>query len=152
MSTIQEKALALHAAGSNCAQCVLCAFADANGFDFCLAHSLSTCLGAGIGRRQLVCGAVTGGVMAIGASLGNECGANQIAKEKCYELANKFVATIEHEFGSSDCRSLLGVDTSTESGRSEVKAKGLGSAVCAKVIARSAQLAESIILEQLALG
>lgn len=152
MSTIQEKALALHAAGSNCAQCVLCAFADTNGFDFCLAHSLCTCLGAGFGRRQLVCGAVTGGAMAIGATLGNECGADQKAKERCYELVNAFVATIEKEFGSSDCRSLLGVDISTDEGRSELKAKGLGTSVCDKIIARSAQLIESIILEQQALG
>lgn len=148
MSTIQEKALALHAAGSNCAQCVLCAFADAYGFDFCLAHSLGTCLGAGVGRRQLVCGAVTGGVMALGATLGNECGADQNAKERCYQLAHGFVATIEEEFGCSDCRTLLGVDISTDQGRAEVKAKGLGSSVCASIIARCSQLAESIILEE----
>ncbi len=90
--------------------------------------------------------------MALGASLGNECGANQNAKERCYELVNSFVATIEKEFGCSDCRTLIGVDISTEEGRADVKTKGLGASVCDKIIARSAQLVESIILEQQALG
>jgi C_GCAxxG_C_C family probable redox protein len=145
MDTLQAKALALHASGSNCAQSVVCAFAEATGFDFVAAHRFSTCLGAGLGRKQLVCGAVSGGAMAIGAALGNDSGADLAAKERCYSLVAEFVSTIEKEFGSSSCRALLGVDLNTEEGRAEVKAKGLGASVCDKVIARSVELVERAI-------
>jgi C_GCAxxG_C_C family probable redox protein len=145
MSTIQEKALALHASGSNCAQSVLCAFSGDVGFDFAQAHRFTTCMGAGLGRRQLLCGAVSGGALAIGAALGNDSGADLATKERCYGIVNDYVAKLESEFGSSDCRTLLGVDISTEAGRAEVKARGLGDAICNKIIARAAELAEKAI-------
>ena len=147
MSTIQDKALALHASGSNCAQSVLCAFSDKVGFDFAQAHRFTTCMGAGLGRRQLLCGAVSGGALAIGAALGNDSGADLAAKERCYGIVNDYVAKLEAEFGSSDCRTLLGVDISTEAGRAEVKARGLGAAVCDKIIARAAELAQKAIAD-----
>jgi len=145
MKTIQDKALALHASGSNCAQSVLCAFSDHIGFDFAQAHRFTTCMGAGLGRRQLLCGAVSGGALAIGAALGNDSGADPATKERCYGIVNEYVATLEAEFGSSDCRTLLGIDIGTETGRAEVKARGLGDSVCNKVIARSVELAEQAI-------
>lgn len=145
METIQQKAAALHASGSNCAQAVLCAFSDELGFDFAQAHRLTTCMGAGLGRRQLLCGAVSGGALALGAALGNDSGADLAAKERCYAIVAEFVATIEAEFGFSDCRSLLGVDISTEAGRTEVKTRGLGASVCDRIISRSADLAEQAI-------
>ena len=147
MDTIQQKALALHAAGSNCAQAAYCAFADEIGFDFTAAHRSATCLGAGLGRRQLVCGAVSGGAMAIGAALGSDTGAQLETKERCYGVVAEFVATLEAEFGASDCRTLLGVDISTEAGRAEVKARGLGASVCNKIIARSVELVEKILAD-----
>jgi len=145
MNTVQEKALALHASGSNCAQAVLCAFSEATGFDATQAHRFTTCMGAGLGRRQLLCGAVSGGALALGAALGNDTGADLATKERCYSIVADFVAALEKEFGSTDCRTLLGIDISTEAGRAEVKARGLGNAVCNKIILRSVELVEKAI-------
>ncbi|MCK7471113.1 MAG: C-GCAxxG-C-C family protein [Desulfomicrobium escambiense] len=145
MDTLVKKSLALHEAGSNCAQSVLCAFAGEYGFDEVAAHRLATALGAGLGRRQLLCGAVSGGAMAIGAALGNDSGADLEAKERCYAIVAGFVARIESEFGSSDCRTLLGVDLNTSEGKAQVKARGLGASVCDRIIARSTELVAEAI-------
>ncbi len=149
MKSIADKANALHATGSNCAQSVVCAFVDELGIDFVTAHRYATCLGAGFGRRQLVCGAVSGGALALGAALGNDSGADLETKEKCYAVVSRFVAAIEAEFGSSDCSTLLGVDLNTASGRAEVKAKGLDVSVCGRIIGRSAELVQEYIAEAL---
>lgn len=140
-----KKSLALHEEGSNCAQSVLCAFAGEYGFDGLAAHRLATAMGAGLGRRQLLCGAVSGGAMAIGAALGNDSGADLEAKERCYAIVAAFVDKLESEFGPSDCRSLLGVDLNTPEGKAEVKARGLGASVCDRIIARSTQLVAEAI-------
>lgn len=145
MPTISETARANHATGSNCAQSVLCAFSEQVGFDKIAAHRLATCLGAGLGRRQLVCGAVSGGAMALGAALGNDTGADLEAKERCYALVDEFVGRIEAEFGSSSCATLLGVDLKTPEGRAAVKERGLDKSVCDRIIGRSAELAAELI-------
>ncbi len=145
MDTIVIKARTLHGKGSNCAQSVLCAFADTLGFDFTLAHRLSICMGAGMGRKQLVCGAITGGAMALGAALGNDAGDDLAAKERSYAIVNEFVSRLEDEFGATDCATLLGVDLQTETGKAEFKARGLGASICDKIIARSAELVEGYL-------
>lgn len=145
METIQQKAAALHASGSNCAQSVLCAFSETFDFDFVQAHRMTTCMGAGLGRRQLLCGAVSGGALALGAALGNESGADLDTKERCYTIVAEYIATIEAEFGCSDCHGLLGVDLNTETGRAEFKARDLGATVCDRIISRSVELVEQAV-------
>ncbi len=137
--------MALHAQGSNCAQSVLCAFSGCMEFDTALAHRLATGLGAGLGRRQLVCGAVTGAAMALGAAYGNDDGTDLEAKEDTYARVAALVGTVEREFGSCDCAALLGEDLSAEEGRAAVKAKGLSETVCNRVIARCVGLVEEAL-------
>jgi C_GCAxxG_C_C family probable redox protein len=142
-----NKALALHASGSNCAQSVLGAFAGAIGFDPAIAHRLTTGMGAGLGRKQLLCGAISGGAMAIGAAIGNDSGADLAAKERCYEAVLGFVNAMEAEFGAADCGTLLGVDLKTDVGKAQFKERGLGSKVCDAMISRAAELASETILK-----
>ena len=61
----KEKALALHAQGFNCAQCVLSALGDYTGMDEKTALAISAGFGGGV-RCGEICGAVSGAVMALG--------------------------------------------------------------------------------------
>ena len=61
----KEKALALHAQGFNCAQCVLCALGSYTGLDEKTALALAAGFGGGV-RCGEICGAVSGAVMALG--------------------------------------------------------------------------------------
>ncbi len=140
MTDLQKKAVALHTGGSGCTQAVFCAFADVIGFDFATAHRFATGLGGGMGRCQLVCGAITGGILALGAAFGNNSGADLDAKELSYAKASVLVKTVEKEYGCNDCQNLLGIDISTEEGRARVKEEGLADEVCDKLIARVVEL------------
>lgn len=147
--TKPEQATKLHASGSNCAQSVLCAFTSELGVDTILAHRLATGLGAGLGRRQHLCGAVNGGAMALSAALGNDSGADLGAKERTYEAVKAYVKTIETEFESLDCRTLLGVDLSTDEGKAAFKERGLGSSVCDRIIGRCAEEVDRVLKSRL---
>jgi C_GCAxxG_C_C family probable redox protein len=71
--------------------------------------------GGGLGRRGLVCGALSGGAMAIGLRYGpmQEAGAKDAAYAQVLELCRCF----EEQHGSALCRDLTGCDFTTPEGR-----------------------------------
>jgi C_GCAxxG_C_C family probable redox protein len=66
MSARSQKAVEKFLSGYNCAQSVLYSFCDDLRFDGDAALRLACGFGAGMGRKQEVCGAVSGGIIAIG--------------------------------------------------------------------------------------
>ena len=105
-------------------------------------------MGAGMGRRQLLCGAVSGGALALGAAFGNEDGSDQTAKELSYEVVRDYLRRVEAETPSTECRTLLGVDLSTPEGREETKKQGLTAKICDPLIGRCAEIVEAILVER----
>ena len=69
-----------------------------------LSKKLATPFGGGIGRSEDVCGALTGGVLAIGASLGRT--EPDQDKTKCYESARALYRQFEARFGAIVCKAL----------------------------------------------
>ena len=69
---------------------------------------IATGFGGGVGRNGDMCGAISGGVMAIGLAMGRD-GAEQ-SKEPCYAAVDRFYTDFVKEFGSSKCRELTGID------------------------------------------
>src|SRR5512138_1672998 len=65
-----EKVTSKFASGYNCAQSVFFAFLEDLEIDPDTALKIASGFGGGIGRRGEVCGAVTGGIMALGAKHG----------------------------------------------------------------------------------
>jgi len=110
-NVVSEKAAALFQEGYNCAQSVLLTmFEHWNGKNE-LIPKIATAFGGGIGRCGSVCGALTGGVMALGIKYGT----NEPSLEKrlkAYELAQKFYKQFEQQHGSVLCRELIGYDLS----------------------------------------
>jgi C_GCAxxG_C_C family probable redox protein len=108
---LSEKAVERFVEGYNCAQSVLLTiFEHWNGKNE-LIPKIATAFGGGIGRCGSVCGALSGGVMAIGIRHGT----NETSLEKrlrAYELANKFYKRFEKQHGSVLCRDLIGYDLS----------------------------------------
>ena len=138
-----EHALALHAAGSSCSQAVLTAFAQDFGLPDETAHRIATGLGAGLGRQQLVCGAVSGAALVLGLALGARKSEEQEAKEATYAAVCSFVEAIRSEFGAVDCRALLeDLDLRDPAGKAAVKERGLPDRVCNPIIRRSVRLLE----------
>ena len=138
-----EKAALIHASGSSCAQAVFGAFAEDLGLDEGTAQRIASGLGAGYGRLQLTCGAISGGVLALGLALGNGRGEEQDRKEAAYAASRELVEAAAAEFGASDCRTLLrGADLRTDEGKARVKAEGLSGLVCQPIVGRCVELVE----------
>jgi len=142
--TKTETSVAAHAAGSSCSQAVFTAFAPDYGLDSKLAHRLSTGLGAGFGRQQRLCGAVSGAALVLGLAMGSEDGSQAAYKEATYEAVFQFIEEIKGEFGAIDCRDLLeGLDLRDPADRATYKELGLSTRVCDRIIKRCVELLEA---------
>jgi C_GCAxxG_C_C family probable redox protein len=110
-NTLCDKAAKRHNEGYNCAQSVLLTmFGHWNGKSE-LVPKVATGFGGGIGRCGSVCGALTGGVMAIGIKYGTNDPSPE-KRSRSYELAEKLYRQFELRHRSVLCRELIGHDLS----------------------------------------
>ena len=87
--------------GLNCAQAVLCAYADLAGIDDETAIRLAAPFGAGMGNMEGTCGAITGAGLVLGlVSKGP-------ATKQMRQIMNKF----QERNGATQCKLLKGVGT-----------------------------------------
>lgn len=110
MSAEQDHARLHFNSGLNCAESVLLTLSGrlAGKNSASIIPRIATGFGGGVGRNGDMCGAVSGGVMAIGLALGRDKAEH--SKEACYAAVDRFYADFVKEFGSSKCRELTGVD------------------------------------------
>jgi C_GCAxxG_C_C family probable redox protein len=106
-----EKAASLFREGYNCAQSVLLTMQDFWNKKKPLEPKIASAFGGGIGRRGSLCGALTGGVIAIGQKYGSNEPIIQ-GRNEAYSVALKFYDSFQKELGSVFCRDLIGYDLS----------------------------------------
>ena len=104
-----EKAAVRFKEGYNCAQSVLLTMQEFWNEKKPLEPKIASAFGGGIGRRGSLCGALTGGVIAIGQKYGSNKPILE-EREKAYSLALKFHDIFQKELGSIFCRDLIGYD------------------------------------------
>ena len=103
--TIEEKSAALRERGCNCCQSVLCALGEYTGLDEQAAIRLAFGFGGGMLTGN-ICGAVTGGMMAIGSA----CTAGTAPAEekpRAVELCEALQARFQEEYGTLLCADIL---------------------------------------------
>ena len=131
--------------GYNCAQAVLFSFAEDFKIDKNVALKIACGFGAGMGRKQEVCGAVTGDVIAIGAKYGRGEGDTQSNTEKTYEKTRELLYKFQAKHGTFICLELLnGCDLSTEKGRKYFQ-NNLKDRVCNECVRDVVQILEDIL-------
>ena len=106
-----EKAASRFLEGYNCAQSVLVTMFEHWNGENELIPKIATAFGGGIGRCGSVCGALAGGVMALGIKYGTNEPSSE-GRLKVYEVAQKFFKRFEEQHGSVLCRELIGYDLS----------------------------------------
>ena len=114
MKSIEERVAEIkdkHTRGYNCAQIVLCSYAEELGIDEETLFRNSEGFGAGMGGMMQTCGAVTAMFMALG--LANSSGDLQACDTKTQTLkkVRELAAEFEKKNGSIVCRELKGIDT-----------------------------------------
>ena len=110
-----QRSLELFKSGFFCAESVLLAIAESQGIQSDLIPRIATGFCSGISRTGGMCGAVSGGIMGIGLVAGRNSPAESL--EPAYTLAQKLISAFEEQYGSVNCRQLIGCDLATESGQ-----------------------------------
>ena len=110
MSNYSERACQNFLNGCNCAQSVLCAFADKVGIDEKTLMKLASSFGGGMGKLREVCGAVSAMFMIAGLLKGYSVAGDDIGKTRQYQLVQDLAHKFKSEHGTIICRELLGLD------------------------------------------
>jgi C_GCAxxG_C_C family probable redox protein len=122
MKTKKQVAMDRFLACYNCAQSVLYAYGPDLGLDRETALKVATGLGAGMGCRGEVCGALTGGILVLGLKYGRGGQQDRSATENTYQKTLELMTRFEQRHGSCFCRVLLdGCDLRTTEGRQHFK-------------------------------
>ena len=135
MKTKAEMAVEKFLSGYNCAQSVLFAFGPDLGLDGETALKVATGLGAGMARRGEICGAVTGGILALSLKYGRGGQQDRSATEETYRRTEELMSAFEQRHGSCACRVLLeGCNLKTPEGQQRFKDGDFLHKTCAKCV------------------
>ena len=146
--TKSEKAVSKFIENYNCAQSALFSFCDDLKIEKDKALKLACGFGAGMGRKEEVCGAVTGGIIVIGAKYGRGENDNRTATEETYAKTREFMDQFAGRHGTFICRKLLnGCDLTTEEGQKHFNENDLLNKTCKPCVQSAVEILESIILD-----
>ena len=137
-----EKASNLFLKGYNCSQSVLLAMSEHWGLENDLVPKIATGFGGGIGRCGSVCGALSGGVMALSMRYGT----NEPSAEKrlqTYELSRKFFEQFEKRNNGVLCRDLIGYTLSNPDEQKKAREENVFQKKCVRYV----ENAVAILLE-----
>lgn len=135
-------------AGFNCAQSVLIPFVEQLNIDESTALQISSGFGAGMGRTQKTCGALTGAYMVLSLKYGKQRPDDDVSADKVIDLIQEFAANFQEEHGFTNCRDLLNVDLNTDEGQTTFEKNKLHNTVCSHCVKSAVSLLEEIINEK----
>ncbi len=112
--------------GYCCSQSVLFSFADKLEISEDVALKIANGFGAGMGRKQEVCGAVSGAVMVIGLLYGRGVNDGKDKHEYTYDRVRDFIDAFEAKHNTVLCKKLLdGCDLLSPQGQDYFKSNNM---------------------------
>jgi C_GCAxxG_C_C family probable redox protein len=141
-----DQAIALFRNNCNCAQSVFSVFAGELGIDETEALRIAAGFGGGMGALQKTCGAVTGGIMTLGAKY---CNVRDIpaTKNLVYGKVRQLIRRFEAKHGTVECRPLLGADISTPEGLKAARDSNLFHLKCEPFVLDVCSIVEELFQE-----
>lgn len=128
----------------NCAQSVFAPFARRYGMDLDTALKIATPFGGGMGHAGQVCGAVSGGLMAIGLAKGISTYDRDL-KYACYDMAKEFQSRFLELHGDLTCPGLLGYDIRDPEELEQVRELNMFHTLCPQFVGTAARIADEMI-------
>jgi C_GCAxxG_C_C family probable redox protein len=110
-----HRSVELFTSGFFCAESVLQALAESQGIQSDLIPRIATGFCSGISRTGGICGAVSGAIMGINLVAGRNSPTDSI--EVSYTLTQELISRFEMQYGSINCRQLIGCDLATDEGQ-----------------------------------
>ncbi len=145
MSKKQDMAVETFSSGFNCAQSVLSTFSNLLEMEPDQLKSVSAGFGGGMGKLQETCGAATGAYMLFSIYCSNQTADNDEAKAASALMIRKFSQKFVRIEGSTNCKTLIGVDLQTEEGMKEAKDKGLFDNICGRCVRTAVGIVEEML-------
>ena len=139
------RAALLFSKGCNCSQAVLTALAPGLGLDEATARNIALGFGGGIARSGATCGAVTGGIMALGCARGSGDIPGDGDKEEVYALVQDFLTAFRARHGSTECRRLTGLDLSDAAERRKAHEQGLFDDLCPRLVQDAVRMVQQLL-------
>lgn len=139
---VGTEAARLFNVGYNCAESVLLAVAQELGLQTQAVPAAASGFGGGIARHQLLCGAVSGAVLAIGMKLGRKT--PDQPRDPIYNCVDQFLADFATVYGSTNCRNLTGIDFADQAVNSAQRDR-VHREVCSPMVARAAGVAFTLL-------
>lgn len=131
--------------GYNCAQAVVYSFCDYLNFDKDSALKLSCGFGAGMGRKEEVCGAISGGILVLGMLYGRGENQDRYWTEQTYQSTRMLIDKFAERHDTIICRKLLGYcELTNEKGQNEFREKDLLNKVCKECVRSVVEIVEDI--------
>jgi C_GCAxxG_C_C family probable redox protein len=141
-----EKAVDKFLDGYNCAQAVLYAFCDDLNLDPEIALKLLCGFGAGMGRKEEICGAVSGGIAVLSMRYGRGAKGDKIATKRTYAKTAELMDRFKERQGTYICRQLLGnYDLNTVQGVKYFEENDLRSKTCRQCVQTVTEILEDIM-------
>jgi C_GCAxxG_C_C family probable redox protein len=145
--SLEETAKRHFNSGFNCAESVLLSVNSelnaASEGDHVIPR-LATGFGGGIGRNGDVCGALTGGVVAVSLAFGRD--KPEESREPCYSAVNQFYSDFRAKFGSCKCRELTNLNMKPPE-RSKAYSAEVHEEVCNPIVAWAARRVYDLVKE-----
>ena len=130
--------------GFCCSESVLQAVAESRDIHSDIIPRIATGLCAGISRTGGICGAVSGGVLAISMIAGRSSA--DASRDENHRLTRSFLSQFEGKFGSTSCEELLGCRLDTPEGQQFFKEHHLRQK-CAGFTREAARMASALLEE-----
>jgi C_GCAxxG_C_C family probable redox protein len=134
----KEQAIKAFDTDSNCAQSVLSSFSEELKISKDDLWKVANGFGAGMGRLQNTCGAVTGGIMVLGLNSNKSQ-----AKENIYNQVQEFERKFKAIHKTTSCKELLNCDLKTETGQTYFQKNNLHDNVCVNCVKTAINLIEN---------
>ncbi len=125
---------------------MLYAFRDESGLARDAALKIACGLGAGMGRKEEVCGAVTGGILVIGVKYGRGEKDDRTVQETTYAKTRELMDRFSAERGTFICRKLLhGCELTTAEGQQQFRENDLLNKICKPCVQSVVEILENIM-------
>lgn len=145
ISQVRKSAEELFSSGLFCAESVVLAIAKAQNLDSELLPKLATAFCSGMSRTCGTCGALTGAIMGVSLAFGRSTAEEPV--QPSYLATQQLIRAFEEEFGSRECKALLGgCNLSTPEGQTTYKDQKL-SQRCQHITGKAAEIAAIVIIE-----
>jgi C_GCAxxG_C_C family probable redox protein len=131
--------------GFLCSESVLLAISKSLSISSELIPKIATGFGAGIGRHGEVCGALAGGVMALGLKFGRSTLEPSKPDRRPHWFAQELANQFQVHFGNIRCRDLLGLDLSRPEDVQKYTEKQVWNTRCRSIILDTCSLVHEFL-------